>query len=350
MIELLKRLIATPSPSRDEGGTASLIFDWLSERGASPKRQGNNVWAIAEGYDPSRPTLMLNSHHDTVRPASSYTTDPYKPDIKDGRLYGLGSNDAGASVVSLLAVFAELRREHLPFNLLAAITCEEEVGGENGMRAFLPHLAEQGVRVDCAIVGEPTGMQPAIAERGLVVLDCITRGVTGHAARGEGVNAIYLAIEDIERLRSFKFPTQSDVLGPIGVNVTQINAGWQHNAIPDECKWVVDVRTTDAFSNEETAEMLQKAVRNSQLTPRSFRVRASVIGSGHPLVKSALDLGLTPFVSPTTSDMSLMYDFPSLKIGPGDSARSHRADEFIEISELESAPPLYLRLIRSLSL
>lgn len=349
-IELLKSMIAIPSTSRSEEGTASLIYDRLQAWGANPQRFRNNVWALSENFDPARPTLLLNSHHDTVKPAASYTRDPYQPAVEDGRIYGLGSNDAGASAVSLIETFLNLRSARLPFNLLLAITAEEEVGGENGMRAFLPHVAEEGIRIDCAIVGEPTGMQAAIAERGLVVLDCVTPGVTGHAARGEGINAIYRAIADIETLRAFRFPKESEILGPVGLNITQINAGWQHNAIPDECKWVVDIRTTDAYTNEQTVELLREAVSHSTLTPRSTRVRASVISADHPLVRSAVALGSRTFVSPTTSDMSLMYDFPSLKIGPGESSRSHSADEFVLINEIEAAIPAYRKLIESLKL
>ena len=348
--ELLSRMVATPSLSRQEGDTAALIFDYLASAGASPRRHGNNVWAVSVGFDPQRPTLMLNSHHDTVRPAQSYTREPYAPTIENGRLYGLGSNDAGASVVSLIRTFLDLRASELPYNLLLAITAEEEVGGEGGMRSFLPMLAEQGVTIDCAIVGEPTGMQPAVAERGLVVLDCVTEGVTGHAARGEGINAIYRAMEDIDRLRSYAFPCTSRVLGPVSLNVTQIDAGWQHNAIPDVCKWVVDIRTTDAYTNEEVVELLRAQVRWSTLTPRSTRVRASVIDNAHPLVKIAQDMGGVPFVSPTTSDMSLMYDFPSLKIGPGQSSRSHSADEYVCLSEIEEAVETYRRMLLNLKL
>lgn len=349
-IELLKSMIATPSTSRIEEGTATLIFDRLHEAGVMPRRFRNNVWAVSASFDPSRPTLMLNSHHDTVKPAASYTRYPYLPSVEGDRLYGLGSNDAGASAVALMETFLTLHAAPLPFNLLLALTAEEEVGGENGMRAFLPHLSSEGIRIDCAIVGEPTGMQAAVAERGLVVLDCLTPGVTGHAARGEGVNAIYHAIADIEALRAFRFPRESAILGPVGLNVTQINAGWQHNAIPDECRWVVDIRTTDAYTNEETVDLLRAAVSHSTLTPRSTRVRASVISESHPLVQAALALGCSTFVSPTTSDMSLMYDFPSLKIGPGESSRSHSADEFVLISEIREAITTYRRLIERLSL
>lgn len=344
-IQLLRQMISTPSLSRNEGDTADLIYDFLACCGVSPERLHNNVYARNLRYDSSRPTILLNSHHDTVKPAPSYTRDPYDAAVTDGKLYGLGSNDAGASAVSLVRVFLDLYEADLPYNLLLAITAEEEVGGENGMRAFLPHIAEEGIKIDCAIVGEPTGMQPAVAERGLVVLDCLTRGITGHAARNEGVNAIYKAMADIDALRNARFPKVSDVLGDISVNITQINAGWQHNAIPDECRWVADIRTTDAYTNEETVELLRSLVTESELTPRSTRVRASVIPDSHPLVKTACSLGLKPFVSPTTSDMSLMYHFPSLKIGPGQSSRSHSADEYIMLSEIEQAIPLYHSLL-----
>lgn len=347
-IQLLQSLIATPSVSRDEAATATLIYDYLERAGAAPRRVANNVWAVAADFNSSRPTLLLNSHHDTVRPAGSYLRNPYAPDIEEGRLYGLGSNDAGASVVSLITTFLQLRSRRLPFNLLLAITAEEEVGGENGMRAFLPVMEAEGIHIDCAIVGEPTGMQPAVGERGLVVLDCLTPGVTGHAARGEGINAIYRAIDDIDRLRTTEFPL-SPILGPVSLNVTQVNAGWQHNSIPDECKWVVDIRTTDALSNEQTVSLLRERVEWTTLTPRSTRVRASVIDNSHPLVQACLDLGLKPFVSPTTSDMSLMHNFPSLKIGPGDSSRSHKADEYVELGEIERAIPLYIKIITSLT-
>ncbi len=348
-VELLRRLVATPSVSRSEDGTAGIIFDYLATHGAAPERLHNNVFAFSTGFDPSRPTLLLNSHHDTVRPAASYTRDPHSPDIEDGCLYGLGSNDAGASAVTLTEVFLDLRDKALPFNLLLAITAEEEVGGERGMRAFLPAIAARGIDITCAIVGEPTGMQPAVAERGLVVLDCVTRGVSGHAARGEGVNALYRAIDDIGRLRHWCAPFGSDILGEVTLNVTQIEAGRAHNVIPDLCKWVVDVRTVECFSNEETVEMLRDAVAYTEMTPRSTRVRASVIDAGHPLVKGCTALGLKPFVSPTTSDMSLMHSFPSLKIGPGESARSHSADEYVRLDEMERAIGVYTSIITSLT-
>ncbi|MDE6299084.1 MAG: M20/M25/M40 family metallo-hydrolase, partial [Muribaculaceae bacterium] len=330
-VVLLSRLVATPSPSREEGATADIWEAWLKEKGVeNVRRFHNNVWAVAPGFDPNRPTLMLNSHHDTVRPAASWTLDPYTPLIEGEKLYGLGSNDAGASGVALAASFLQLSKNAaLPYNLILAITAAEEVMGEFGMRAFLPHLAEQGLTPDMVLVGEPTGMQPAIAERGLLVFDGLTEGKSGHAARNEGINAIYRAIEDIERLRKFSPENVSEVLGPIKVSVTVINAGTQHNVVPDKCTYVVDVRTTDAYSNEETVELIRKSVKWSTLTPRSTRVHASVIPITHPLVKAAIGLGREPFVSPTTSDMALMHGIPSLKMGPGESSRSHSADEYI---------------------
>lgn len=351
-LTLLRRLISTPSPSREESATADIWEAWLRENGAdSVERQHNNVFVVAPGFNPSRPTLMLNSHHDTVRPSASYTRDPYSPDIEGDRLYGLGSNDAGASGVALASTFLELKdNPDLPVNLILAITAAEEVMGENGMRAFLPYLAERGLTPDMVLVGEPTGMQPAIAERGLLVFDGVAPGKSGHAARNEGENAIYRAMEDIDLLRRFTTPKVSETLGPIKVSVTVINAGTQHNVVPDSCSYVVDVRTTDAYSNEETVELLRKAVRWSRLTPRSTRVHASVIPSDHPLVESAVALGRTPFVSPTTSDMALMHGIHSLKMGPGESSRSHTADEYVLISEIEEALDIYPRLIMQLNI
>ena len=312
-VELLRRLIATPSTSRDESRTADLLFAFLEERGAAPERLHNNVFARSADFDPARPTLLLNSHHDTVRPAASYTRDPFTPTVEGDRLYGLGSNDAGASVVSLARTFLTFREQPLPFNLLLALSAEEECMGENGIRALLPALG----KVDMALVGEPTGMQAATGERGLVVLDCTAHGRSGHAARGEGVNALYIALDDIARLRSFRFERESELLGPIGIAVTQIEAGTQHNVVPDTCRFVVDVRTTDAYSNEETVGILQAALR-SDAVPRSTRIRAAAVGGEHPLVKAAVAAGRETYVSPTTSDRTLM-PFPALKMGPGQS-------------------------------
>lgn len=342
-IELLQSLIATPSPSREEAQTAELIAAFLREHGAEPQRFHNNVWAVAEGFDAQKPTLLLNSHHDTVRPAASYTRDPYVPTIEGDRLYGLGSNDAGASVVCLLVTFLAFRDQPLPFNLIVAITAEEECSGENGIRALLPELGP----VDMALVGEPTGMQAATGERGLVVLDATAHGRSGHAARGEGVNALYLALDDIARLRTFRFDRESELLGPIGIAVTQIEAGTQHNVTPDTCRFVVDVRTTDAYTNEQTIEILQSALR-SDLAPRSVRIRAAAVSEEHPLVLAARAAGRTTFVSPTTSDRTLM-PFASLKMGPGESSRSHTADEYILLSEIDEGIAVYKNYIEKLA-
>ena len=342
-IQLLQNLIRIPSFSREEGETACLLQQFLESKGiAEVHREKNNIWATVRHFDANRPTLLLNSHHDTVRPCASYTRDPFIPAIEDGRLYGLGSNDAGASLVSLITVFCDLYNEPLPFNLLLALSAEEEVTGESGIRHLLPMLP----RIDMAIVGEPTQMRVALGERGLVVLDGVALGVSGHAARNEGVNALYQALDDIKCLRQFRFERESSLLGPIKVSVTQIQAGTQHNVVPDECRFVVDVRTTDAYSNEETVNLLQ-SVAQSRLAARSTRIRASAIEVGHPLVKSALSAGLSTFVSPTTSDMSQMA-FPSIKVGPGDSARSHSADEWVGVGEIEQAIGLYKEIILNL--
>lgn len=347
---LLCRMIGIPSVSRNEKDVADMIENFLiEEKAGSIHRYSNNIAVIPENYDSSKPTLMLNSHIDTVKPAPTYSFDPFIPQRSEGKICGLGSNDAGASVVSLISAFLLLKDNDYPFNLLLALSAEEEMGGENGMRLLLPSLKKDGITPDMAIVGEPTGMQPAVAERGLIVLDCITHGVAGHAARNEGVNALYLAMEDIAAVRNFRFPKESEILGPVKVSVTQIEAGRQHNVVPDECRWVVDVRTTDIYSNEETAAMLASAMsRNTDSAPRSTRVRASVISESHPLVKAARSLRLKPFVSATTSDMSLMWDIPSLKIGPGESSRSHSADEFILEAEIENAIDLYSKIISNL--
>lgn len=342
-IALLQTLVAAPSPSRDEGRTADLLFAHLTERGAAPQRLHNNVWARGAHFDPARPTLLLNSHHDTVRPAAGYTRDPYAPTIEAGRLYGLGSNDAGASAVSLVQTFLHFRDRELPFNLLLALSAEEECSGERGMRALLPQLGH----IDMGLVGEPTAMRAAVGERGLVVLDCTAHGRSGHAARNEGINALYLATDDIVRLRTMRFDRQSALLGPIGIAVTQIEAGTQHNVVPDTCRFVVDIRTTDAYTNEETVELLRAAL-SSECTPRSTRIRASALDAEHPLARAAAACGIASFVSPTTSDMALM-PFPTLKMGPGDSARSHTADEYVLLDEIEAGIAGYRTFIERLA-
>lgn len=343
---MLSELVSTPSVSRDEARTGDLLYGYLAERGARPQRIHNNVWAVAGGYDPARPTLLLNSHHDTVRPSAAWQRDPFTPSIEAGRLYGLGSNDAGASLVCLTEIFLQFcNNSNLPFNIILALSAEEECSGERGVSALLPELAKS-YKTDMAIVGEPTSMQASTAERGLVVLDCTARGRSGHAARNEGVNALYTAMDDIGVLRRFRFGRESAVLGPIGVTVTQIEAGTQHNVVPDTCRFVVDVRTTDAFTNEQTVEILQRAIR-SEAVPRSTRLHASVIAESHLLVRAAVAAGCRTFVSPTMSDRTLM-PFPALKIGPGDSARSHTADEFVCIDEIAQGIETYTKILKNL--
>lgn len=343
-IGLLKEMIATPSVSRNEEGTARLLSEFLEQEGCEVRRINNNVIATHHNFDDSKPVILLNSHHDTVNPAAGYTFDPYSPFIRDGKLYGLGSNDAGASVVSLIAAFLKLKDTPLPFNLLLVISAEEECSGVNGIRAVLPEIK----RVDMGIVGEPTGMQAAVGERGLVVLDCISRGKSGHAARNEGVNAIYCAMDDINILRNLEFPKESELMGPLHISVTMIEAGSRHNIIPDECRWVTDIRTTDAMTNEEVVEFIRSRIK-AEIKPRSTRLRASALPENLPLAKAAQTVGAKPFLSPTMSDMTQMA-FPTLKIGPGDSARSHSADEFICLSEIDDAVEKYVTLIKNIKI
>ena len=349
-VELLSRLVATPSLSGDEGATADIIEQFLVSNGAKVHRLYNNVWVESVGFDSRKPTLLLNSHHDTVKPAGGYTFDPYSGAVEDGKIMGLGSNDAGGSVVALIALFSRFYdTTALPYNLILAITAEEETMGEHGMRAMLAEFARLGVKIDMAIVGEPTAMQAAVGERGLVVLDGVATGRSGHAARDEGDNALYKAIEDIARLREYRFGQVSQVLGDIKLSVTQIQAGRQHNIVPDSCSFVVDVRTTDAYTNEQTVALLQSTVVHSTLTPRSTRVRASAISATHPLVCAAVKAGRDSFISPTTSDRALMSGIAALKIGVGESSRSHTADEFVKISEIESGIDIYCSILQELA-
>ena len=344
-IALLDRLIATPSVSRDEAATADIIEAFLKAHvKGTVQRIYNNVYVRSPHWDDARPTLLMNSHHDTVKPSASYTRDPFEPTHEEGRIYGLGSNDAGASAVSLIAAYRYYEDTPLPFNMLLAISAEEEVMGEHGMRGLLPELG----KVDMALVGEPTGMQAAVGERGLVVMDCVAHGVRGHAARNEGINAIDIAIKDIEQLRNYRFERRSELLGDIKMTVTQINAGTQHNVIPDECRFVVDIRTTDAYTNEETARIVDQLL-TSDAKERSTRVHASAIYEDHPLVKAAVAIGRETFVSPTTSDMALMHGIPSLKMGVGESARSHGADEYVLESEITEGIQIYINYLASLT-
>jgi acetylornithine deacetylase len=345
-LSLLKDIISIPSFSREEDNVATLIASFLSGKDVPVNRSFNNIWATNRHFDSNKPTILLNSHHDTVKPNSGYTIDPFSPVVVDGKLFGLGSNDAGGALVSLIATFLFFYdKEDLKYNLVLAATAEEEISGHNGIEALLPLLP----RIDAAIVGEPTLMQMAIAERGLVVLDCTAEGVAGHAARKEGVNAINRAIEDINWFREYRFPRVSPLLGPVQMTVTSINTpNKAHNIIPSECSYVVDVRVNELYSLEEILETVHSSVQ-SMVTPRSIRLRSTNISEKHPLVQAGQALGLATYGSPTTSDKALM-PFPSLKIGPGDSARSHAADEFIHISEVEEGISIYLRLLNSILL
>jgi len=344
-IELLSRLIAAPSISREEDQTAGIIEAFLKDQGCTVFRKGNNVWTKSI-IDERLPVILLNSHHDTVKPVASWTRDPFTPTVEEGRLYGLGSNDAGASLVCLMMTFLHVAKQRdRTYNLIFAATAEEEISGANGIALILDDLGP----FDLAIVGEPTEMQMAVAEKGLMVLDCETTGKTGHAARNEGINAIYLALEDINWFRNFKFPKTSPLLGDVSMTVSVINAGYQHNIIPDKCTYVVDVRTNECYNNLDTLAIIRENMKHSRITPRSTYINSSSIPMAHPLVQRGLSLGLTTFGSPTTSDQARI-PYPSIKIGPGDSARSHTADEYIVLDEIGDAIETYIRLLTSLKL
>jgi len=342
-ISLLQQLIAIPSFSKEENLTADVIEHFLQENGVKTHRKLNNIWAYNKYFDAAKPTILLNSHHDTVKPNSGYTRNPYDAKIEDGKLYGLGSNDAGGCLVSLINVFLYFYdRENLRYNFCLATTAEEEISGVNGLELIIPELGQ----LDFGIVGEPTLMQLAIAERGLMVLDCVAHGKAGHAAREEGENAIYKALADIEWFRTYRFPEESEVFGPIKMSVTIINAGSQHNVVPASCTFTVDVRVTDAYRNEEVLEIIRQHV-SCDVTPRSIRLKPSKIDKAHPIVKAGVALGRTTYGSPTTSDQSLL-DIPSLKVGPGDSARSHTADEFVYVDEIREGIELYIKMLESI--
>ena len=344
-VELLKALIATPRISRDETEAANLIEERMTRWGLNPKREANNLWAVADNYDTAKPTLLLNAHIDTVKPVQTWTRDPHLPTIEDDRLFGLGSNDCGGGLVTLLQVFRILKDSERQYNLVFLASAEEEVSGKNGVERVLPLLP----KIDVAIVGEPTGMQPAIAEKGLMVIDGYAKGVSGHAARNEGVNAIYEALDDLMWLRDYRFRKESALLGATKMTVTQVDSGTQHNVIPDTLHFVIDVRTNEYYQNEYVFAFLQKQMKRCELKARSFRLHSSSIATDHPLVKRCVELGLQPFGSPTLSDQALM-PFPSFKLGPGESSRSHSADEFICISELENALNIYLQILCSIVL
>jgi len=342
-ILLLKELIATPSFSGQESFTATLIQCFLQNRGVETHRKLHNIWAFNHFYDPAKPTILLNSHHDTVEPNSQYTNDPFQPFIIGDKLYGLGSNDAGGCLVSLLATFLHFyNRDDLAYNLCYAATAEEETSGENGLKLILPDLGH----LDFAIVGEPTLMNMAVAERGLMVLDCKATGKAGHAAREEGDNAIYRSLKDIEWFSNFTFPKVSETLGPVKMTVTMINAGSQHNIVPGTCSFTVDVRTTDAYTRDEILQIIRQHV-TSFVTPRPFHLNSSVIDTTHPLVQAGMAMGCKTYGSPTTSDQALL-SIPSVKLGPGDSARSHMSDEYIFISEIQHGIKVYTGILEML--
>ncbi len=342
-IKVLSGLIKIPSFSREEKGTADFLEAYLKENGIPVNRVGNNIWVRNEQFNPVLPTILLNSHHDTVKPNQGYTKNPFEPEMSDEKIYGLGSNDAGGALVSLLMTFLYLYDQTgLKYNLIFAATAEEEISGSGGVEQLLTSM----VPVSFGIVGEPTEMEMAIAEKGLMVLDCYTRGKSGHAAREEGVNAIYGALTDIEWFRSYKFPKVSEHLGPVKMSVTMIKAGYQHNVVPDECHFVVDVRGTDAYSNEELLEVIRKHV-SCEVKERSIRLQPSFIDDQHVLVHTAKALGIRVFGSPTMSDQALM-DFPTVKIGPGVSVRSHSADEFIYIEEIQDGIHGYLAILNKI--
>ena len=342
---LLKRLIKEPSQSGNEDKCADIIGEFIASRGIPFQRDKNNIWAVNKEYDPRKPALLLNSHLDTVSPGSGWTRDPYEPAVENGRLYGLGSNDAGASLVSLLAAFLHFYADKgLNYNLIYAASAEEENTGADGIDSVLPMLG----MIDLAIVGEPTGMQMAAAEKGLIVLRCQAEGVSGHAARDTGVNAIYKAVKDIQWYNTYQFSKISDLLGPVKMTVTQIQAGTVHNVIPGQCDFTVDIRTTDVYSHEEIMEIIKKNTK-SKIVSSSLRLHPSCISSDHRLITIAEELNIKTFGSPALSDQARIQA-PSVKIGPGLSERSHTADEFVLISEIETGIMIYIQLLEKLLL
>lgn len=338
-VELLKKLIATPSVSRNEKDAADIMEQTIRSYGFEPQREANNLWIIDPHYDESRPTLLLNAHIDTVKPVASWSRDPFSPDVEDGVLYGLGSNDCGGGLCSLLQIFRMLTEKPQSYNLIYLASAEEEVSGKDGITRALPLLPH----IDLAIVGEPTGMNPAVAEKGLMVLDVIAHGKSGHAARNEGVNAIYEALDDMRWIRDYKFEKVSEFLGPTKMTLTVVNAGTQHNVIPDKCTMLVDIRTNEFYDNEEVYEFIRQHLK-SEVKAHSFRLKSSRIDPEHPLIRKCIAMGMKPFGSPTLSDQALMH-FPSFKLGPGESSRSHSANEFIRFSEIRDAIAKYETLL-----
>ena len=344
-IQLLRSMIQTPSFSKEEGPVAHLVRGFLTSKNIPFELKYHNTWARNQHWTEGKPVLLLNSHIDTVKPVKNWTKDPFSAELNGDTLIGLGSNDAGASLVTLLAVFVHFYGQpELPFNLIFAASAEEEISGTDGMECLIEELGD----IHLAIVGEPTKMQMAIAEKGLMVLDCTAQGRAGHAARNEGENALYKAIDDIEILRNYKFGKASEVLGEVKLTVTQIAAGYQHNVVPDHCTFVVDVRTNEFYSNQQACEIIRELI-GSTVVPRSFKLNSSGIPVSHPIVQRGISLGLSYYGSPTTSDQAVM-PFPSIKIGPGDSARSHTADEYILVSEIEHGFETYIALLGALKI
>jgi len=340
-IELLKQLIATPSFSKEENETAEILCDFFGALNVEYARIGNNVYAKNSNYDASLPSVLLNSHHDTVKPNAKYTRDPFEPVVEDGKLFGLGSNDAGGCLVSLIATFLYYYdKKGLKHNVVFAASAEEEISGVNGIELVLPYLG----KIDFGIVGEPTKMEMAVAERGLMVIDCIAQGRAGHAARNEGENALYIALNDIDWIRNCKFEKVSPLLGESKMTVTVIGTdNQQHNVVPPQCKFVIDVRVNELYTFQEMLSLLKANIK-SQFKPRTTRMKPTSISLEHPLVKAGIALGRGYYGSPTTSDKALM-PFPALKMGPGDSARSHTADEFIYIDEIKQGIDMYIQLL-----
>lgn len=343
-IALLQQMIAIPSFSREEKTVADFLERYIEIKGYVAARKANNVWLLSSGFDSARPTILLNSHIDTVRPVAGWTRDCYKPSIENGKLFGLGSNDAGASVVSLLHAFFYLTQKQQSYNLIFAASVEEEISGKNGVESLLLELP----KIDFAIVGEPTGMNMAVAEKGLMVLDCTVLGKAGHAAREEGDNAIYKALPSIEWIRTSEFNKRSDLLGPVKMTVTQINAGTQNNVVPDICSFVVDVRSNEMYSNQEILDTIRKHIL-CDVQARSIRLSSTATPLDNQVVKRGRELNRSLFGSPTLSDQALM-SFPSMKMGPGESARSHTADEYIQLDEIGEAIEIYIQLLDGLKL
>lgn len=343
-VGLLKKLIATPSFSKEEENTADILERFLLSKGVRTKTHLNNIWAGNLHFNSLKPTLLLNSHHDTVKPNKGYTLDPFDPSETDGKLFGLGSNDAGGCLVSLLAVFLYYyQKENLNYNLIFAATAEEEISGHNGIEALLPRL---GI-IDCGIVGEPTQMQMAVAEKGLMVLDAVAHGRAGHAARNEGENALYKALKDIQWVQSYQFPKISELLGPVKMSVTVIETDNKaHNVVPAQCKFIIDCRVNELYPFEEILAIIKENIV-SEIQPRSTRLRSTSIALNHPLIEAGVKLGRNYYGSPTTSDKALM-PFQTLKMGPGDSARSHTANEYIFTEEIRNGIDLYIQLLDQL--